>query len=71
LNNVLHDFIVGGMAKKKRTGPGRPAKTKADKWGKRVMVNMMPHEFARIKAEARRSGLTLSTVIMRPWREES
>lgn len=48
---------------------GRPPKPVEAKLGERIVVNMTKAERARIEAEARRRGPSLSAVLMLPWRE--
>ena len=54
-------------ADKLRTG--RPPKKKAEKQSKRIMVYLTPDEYKRFEAEAKKEGLSLASLIMRPWRK--
>jgi len=38
---------------------------------RRVMVNMTMAEYKIVQAEAKKQQLTLSTILMRPWRHPS
>ena len=49
---------------------GRPAKKKAEKQSMRVMVYLTPAEYRRFAAEAKKTGLSLAALVMRPWREK-
>lgn len=49
---------------------GRPPKKKAEKQSERVMVYLTLRERARLEAMAKKEGLHLAALIMRPWREE-
>lgn len=56
------------MAMKKRAG--RPSKSKATKQGRQITVYLTEAEYKRIAAQAKQEGLSLASLIMRPWREE-
>ena len=47
---------------------GRPPKPAGEKLGERVVVNMTKAERKRIGAEARKRGMSLSALLMFPWR---
>lgn len=49
---------------------GRPPKPKADKQGEKVMVSLTKAERARLEKLAKKEGLPLASLIMRPWREK-
>ena len=49
---------------------GRPLKPKAEKQSKRVTVYLTPGEQAHLEALAKKDGLPLAALIMRPWRKE-
>ena len=49
---------------------GRPAKPKAEKQSKPVTVYLTPAERVRLEKMAKKEGLPLAVLIMRPWREE-
>jgi hypothetical protein len=55
-------------ADKLRTG--RPRKSRREKQGDRVMVYLTQTERRRLEQLAKREGLSLSSLIMRPWREK-
>ena len=55
-------------ADKHRTG--RPPKKRAEKQSKRIMVYLTPDEYKRFEAEAKEEGLSLASLVMRPWREK-
>lgn len=76
----VYDKWGSGMKKKrhKRTRaqieadahrPGRPPKRPAEKRGRQVNVRMTPGEWKRLSAEARRLGVSMSALLMRPWRK--
>ena len=50
---------------------GRPPKLRAEKWGWRVTVNMTRKEREQLEAEAKRFGMSLSQLLMRPWRKNT
>jgi hypothetical protein len=54
-------------ADKSRTG--RPPKQPADKWSQRVTVYMTTAERDRLQALAQKEGITMTSLIMGPWRE--
>ena len=55
-------------ADKLRTG--RRPKTKAEKMSKHILVSMTPAEWKRVKAEAKKQGLSVSALLMKPYRKE-
>lgn len=55
-------------ADKLRTG--RPPKPTEQALSERVMVRLSRTERAHLKALAKKEGLSLAALIMRPWREE-
>ena len=55
-------------ADKLRTG--RPPKPPAQVLSERVMIRMTTAERSRLEALAKREGVPLATMVMRPWREE-
>jgi hypothetical protein len=55
-------------ADKLRTG--RPCKSQQEKQSERVMVYLTKTERMRLEELAKRGGLSLSSLIMRPWREK-
>jgi len=52
----------------KRTG--RPRKVKAVKYGRHITVNVTVAEYRELEAAARKAGLSLSALLVRPWRKE-
>lgn len=48
---------------------GRPPKPKEEKQSERTMVSMTKSERDRLDALARKEGMSLGSLIMRPWRE--
>ena len=54
-------------ADKHRTG--RPPKNPAEKWSERITVYMTTAERARLESLAEQEGVTLASLIMRPWRD--
>ena len=55
-------------ADKRRTG--RPPKTPSRRQSKKVTIYMTPAELKRLETQATKEGVSLSALIMRPWREE-
>ena len=53
-----------------RLRPGRPRKATRVKKSERVMVNLAKDEHERLEAMARKEGLSLPALIMRPWRNK-
>ena len=49
---------------------GRPPKPPAEKRGQRVLVSMTQAELQELTTEAKKHGMTISQILMRPWREE-
>ena len=49
---------------------GRPPKPKAEKQSEKATVYLTKAEQAHLKALAKKEGLSLASLIMRPWREE-
>jgi len=58
-------------ARKTKKRMGRPPKPPGEKYSEIVTVKMTKAERRRIKAEMKRTGLSLSGVLMRPWRKEA
>ena len=54
---------------KKKRKAGRPPKPKMQKWRERFFVNMTTAERKMLKAAARREGVSVSVLLMRPWRK--
>ena len=48
---------------------GRPPKPREEKQSEIIGVCMTPGERKRLKAEAKRLGVSLSALLMRPWRK--
>jgi hypothetical protein len=48
---------------------GRPRKSRDAKLSKQIMVYLTEREFERVKAEARKAGLTTSELLAKPFRE--
>ena len=55
-------------ADKRRTG--RPPKTSSRRQSKKVTIYMTPAELKRFENQATKEGVSLSALIMQPWREE-
>ena len=66
---VLHIMYGAYMTKKKQAG--RPPKPKSEKQGSRVSVNMTASERKTIEAAAKAQSLTVSALLIKPWRKES
>ena len=49
---------------------GRPPKAPDEKQGERLMVYLTKGERKTLEVIARREGLSLASLIMRPWREK-
>jgi predicted HicB family RNase H-like nuclease len=47
---------------------GRPPKPKAEKQGECIMVRVTKAERAHLEAQAKKAGLSLSSLLMQPWR---
>jgi hypothetical protein len=60
-------YEIGMATRRKKVG--RPPKRAADKQNNRVAVYLVRADFARLKAEADRDGLTLAAVLLRAWQE--
>ena len=58
------------MAKKRKAKMGRPPIPASELRSVLVAVRMTRAERARIRAEARRQGVTVTDLLMRGWREE-
>ena len=43
---------------------------KAEKHSRRIMVYLTPDEYKQFEAEAKKEGLSLASLIMRPWRKK-
>jgi hypothetical protein len=54
---------------RKRSRMGRPPKPPAERYSEQANIRMTRAERARLDAEASRLGLTLSQLLMRPWRD--
>ncbi len=48
---------------------GRPPKPPAEKFSKRVRVNLRPREYETLKREAERQGISMAELLARLWRE--
>jgi hypothetical protein len=58
------------MAKKKRARMGRPPKAAAQRRTECVMIRLTKAEKRILEREARQLGLSLSAVILKPWRDQ-
>ena len=56
------------LADRRRTG--RPPKAKAEKQSEPLMVRVTPVERKRLEKLAKKEGVSLSVLIMRPWRDQ-
>jgi hypothetical protein len=56
--------------RKKKTKMGRPPKAPGDKYSAHILVNMRQAERVRLDAEAKKRGLSLSALLMSPWRKK-
>jgi len=54
----------------KPRGRGRPSKPGAEKLSEQVNVRMTKQERLMINTEATKLGISLSALLMRPWRKE-
>lgn len=61
------ESIIRGMKTRKRMG--RPPKAANEKFSEQVNVKMTSAELSMLKAEAKRRGVSLSALMMGPWRE--
>ena len=57
------------MVKKGQKRMGRPPKAKRDKQGCCVMVRMTPSDRARLEADAKTAGLSLSAYLLERWKK--
>ena len=55
-------------ADKSRTG--RPPKAPSERQSEQIMVYLTPTERAQLEKLAKQEGLSLASMIMRPWREQ-
>lgn len=55
--------------KKRKKKMGRPPKPPAEKFSKRVRVNLRPREYETLKREAERQGISMAELLARLWRE--
>ena len=58
------------MSEKKKAKMGRPPLPPEERKSAIVSVRLTKAELARLKALAREQGITVSELIMRPWREK-
>ena len=58
------------MAAKPKKRMGRPPKPARLKMSKFIGVKVTPDEYRRLRIEARRAGLSIPALLMRPWRKE-
>ena len=56
--------------KRKRKKMGRPPRPPAEKQGERITVYLTKAERKRLEALAKVEGLSLASLVMRPWRKE-
>ena len=56
--------------KRKHQRMGRPPKPPHLKQSEMISVHVTPSERRRLEGEAARLGVTLSALLMRPWRKE-
>lgn len=61
-----------GMARKKtaKKRMGRPPKPPSEKFSEMLNVKMTKAERKMLESEAKRLGISLAAVLMRPWRKE-
>jgi len=57
------------MGKRKRMG--RPPKKASEKYSRTVCVKVTQAEYRALRAEAKRRGVTLSALLLAPWRKGS
>jgi hypothetical protein len=55
-------------ADKRRTG--RPTKSPSRRQNKKVTIYMTPAELKRLEVQATEEGVSLSALMMKPWRNE-
>jgi hypothetical protein len=58
------------MGKKKKAKMGRPPKPLDEKQGVKVTVYMTEDERKQLEALADKEGISLSSLLMKPWRKE-
>jgi len=56
--------------KKKRKKMGRPALPPEERRAEIIGLRVTARERARLKADAKRQGVSVPDLLMRPWREE-
>lgn len=61
-----------GMRKTKKTSKrmGRPPKSTKEKQSGKALVSLTPGEFAELKADARKAGLSLSAYLAHCWKQQ-
>lgn len=62
---------ASGMARGKKARMGRPPFPKGTARSLHVTVRLTARELRRLRAEARRRGVSVSELLMRPWRKGS
>ena len=55
---------------KRKARMGRPPKPPDERQAERIMVNVTRAERVQLEREARKAGLSLSALLIRPWREK-
>jgi len=58
------------MVMKTKTKMGRPPKPAGERLGEPITVRVTKAERAALEAEAKRLGVSLSALLMLPWREQ-
>ena len=53
---------------KKKPKPGRPFKKPSERLSEQMMVRMTSAERRKLETEAKRQGISLSALILQPWR---
>jgi len=69
LTFAYNGTTLTGM-KGKKVKMGRPPKAPAEKYSAQVNIHMRQAERVRLDAEAKKRGLSLSALLMCPWREK-
>lgn len=57
------------LQREKRSRMGRPPKRSFEKKNRQVSIAMTSAEMKLIRAEAEKAGMSISELLMRPWRK--
>ena len=48
---------------------GRPRKKASEKHSRKILLAVTPKEWRTIRADAKKAGLTVTGLLLKPWRE--